>query len=315
MVETLILGAFDVAMCAGLLWLAWRLLSVDDLFTAIVLFICYGLFMALTWVRLKAPDIAMAEAAIGAGVTGVLLLAALGRIAPVSLDRMNASSKKNIVVATMATIVTACLTFMILDGPSAADIVKLQVSNAMVDSGVTNPVTAVLLNFRSYDTLLEVVVLLAAVIGVWSLGPSFPPSYGATDSMLSTVVRLLIPLMIVVAVYILWVGAYAPGGAFQAGAVLAAAGLLWLLIGQGNSVFTERKVMRFILVLGPLVFALSALLLLLVEGGLLKYPIATAGNWIFVIETAALISIAATLIVLFLGGRPSSNQDEVGGHE
>ncbi len=310
MVETLILGAFDVAMCAGLLWLAWRLLSVDDLFTAIVLFICYGLFMALTWVRLKAPDIAMAEAAIGAGVTGVLLLAALGRIAPVSLDRMNASSKKNIVVATMATIVTACLTFMILDGPSAADIVKLQVSNAMVDSGVTNPVTAVLLNFRSYDTLLEVVVLLAAVIGVWSLGPSFPPSYGATDSMLSTVVRLLIPLMIVVAVYILWVGAYAPGGAFQAGAVLAAAGLLWLLIGQGNSVFTERKVMRFILVLGPLVFALSALLLLLVEGGLLKYPIATAGNWIFVIETAALISIAATLIVLFLGGRPSSNQDE-----
>ena len=40
----------------------------------------------------------------------------------------------------------------------------------METSGVRNPVTAVLLNFRGYDTLLEMGVLLVALLGVWSLG-------------------------------------------------------------------------------------------------------------------------------------------------
>ena len=41
-------------------------------------------------------------------------------------------------------------------------------------SGVSNPVTAVLLNFRAYDTLLELAVLLAAVLGILALGPRDP---------------------------------------------------------------------------------------------------------------------------------------------
>jgi len=69
----------DGTLILALLWLAWRALSSPDLFTAIVLFIAFGLMMALAWVRLQAPDIALAEAAIGAGLTGALLLAALAR--------------------------------------------------------------------------------------------------------------------------------------------------------------------------------------------------------------------------------------------
>lgn len=70
---------FDGMLAIALLWLAWRALRSPDLFTAIVLFIAFGLMMALAWVRLQAPDIALAEAAIGAGLTGALLLAALAR--------------------------------------------------------------------------------------------------------------------------------------------------------------------------------------------------------------------------------------------
>ncbi|VAX05287.1 Na(+) H(+) antiporter subunit B [hydrothermal vent metagenome] len=69
--------AFDALLGFALLWLAWRTLASPDLFRAIVLFIAFGLLMALAWVRLDAPDIALAEAAIGAGLTGALLLAAL----------------------------------------------------------------------------------------------------------------------------------------------------------------------------------------------------------------------------------------------
>ena len=77
---TLLAWAFDSLLGLGLLWLAWRALACPDLFRAIVLFVAFGLLMALAWGRLDAPDIALAEAAIGAGLTGALLLAALARL-------------------------------------------------------------------------------------------------------------------------------------------------------------------------------------------------------------------------------------------
>ncbi|BEH15756.1 MULTISPECIES: Na(+)/H(+) antiporter subunit B [Marinobacter] len=61
----LVLALLSTAI--GVLWSA-------NLFRAVVMFIAFGLLMALAWVRLQAPDIALAEAAIGAGLTGVLLL-------------------------------------------------------------------------------------------------------------------------------------------------------------------------------------------------------------------------------------------------
>jgi energy-converting hydrogenase B subunit D len=71
---------FDGFLAASLLWLAWRLLTTPNLFRAVVLFIVFGLLMALTWARLNAPDVALAEAAVGAGITGALFLDALGRL-------------------------------------------------------------------------------------------------------------------------------------------------------------------------------------------------------------------------------------------
>lgn len=70
--------AFDLLLAAALLWSAWRSLSVARLDRAIVLFIAFGLLMALAWARLAAPDLGLAEAAIGAGLTGALLLDAHG---------------------------------------------------------------------------------------------------------------------------------------------------------------------------------------------------------------------------------------------
>jgi uncharacterized MnhB-related membrane protein len=70
--------AFDILLALALLWSAWRTLATPDLTRAVVMFIVFGLFMALAWARLSGPDIALAEAAIGAGLTGALLLDALG---------------------------------------------------------------------------------------------------------------------------------------------------------------------------------------------------------------------------------------------
>lgn len=69
---------FDLFLGGALIACAVAALASRELFRAIVMFIVFGLLMALAWVRLQAPDIALAEAAIGAGLTGVLLLDTLG---------------------------------------------------------------------------------------------------------------------------------------------------------------------------------------------------------------------------------------------
>ena len=71
---------FDLLIIAALVWSAARALTVADLFRGVVLFIVFGLLMALAWARLGAPDSALAEAAIGAGLTGALLLDAVGHL-------------------------------------------------------------------------------------------------------------------------------------------------------------------------------------------------------------------------------------------
>lgn len=76
----------DTLLVLVLLWLAWAALGGRDLFRGIVLFIAFGLVLSMSWARLGAPDVALAEAAIGAGIAGALLLATWGRL-PGTNDR------------------------------------------------------------------------------------------------------------------------------------------------------------------------------------------------------------------------------------
>jgi len=75
-----ILFLFDVILALTILWVAWLALSSPDLFRSIVFFISFGLLLSVVWVRLNAPDVALAEASIGAGLTGALLLTSLAKI-------------------------------------------------------------------------------------------------------------------------------------------------------------------------------------------------------------------------------------------
>lgn len=91
---TLLNWGFDIILGIGLVTLASWALFCSDLFKAVVLFIAFGLLMALLWVRLDAPDVALAEAAIGAGLTGALLMAALARLQNVSKKNNSDSSER-----------------------------------------------------------------------------------------------------------------------------------------------------------------------------------------------------------------------------
>ena len=167
-------------------------------------------------------------------------------------------------------------------------------------SGVTNPVTAVLLNFRALDTLLELAVLLAALLGIWSLGAAVP-GYRRAGPVYAGMVAWVVPLLILVAGYLLWIGAKAPGGAFQAGALLAAAGVILRLGGAAGAGLPGVVAQRWLAVAGIGVFALVGLGTLVVGRGFRNYPPAWAGWLILLIEVFATLTIATLLVAAYLG--------------
>ena len=200
------------------------------------------------------------------------------------------------------------LAYAVLSLPDQAVGLSGQVRANMETSGVSNPVTAVLLNFRGYDTLLEMGVLLVALLGVWSLGAAAARRRVDPEPVLSFLVGWLVPIMMLMAGYLLWVGAAAPGGAFQAGSVLAAAGILLLLSSQCPPVRLLGWPLRLVLVLGLVTFVAVGLILSFTSGMFLQYPPGLAGGLILFIEAAASLSIGVTLAALFLGGKPGPRQ-------
>ncbi|MDZ7595640.1 MAG: MnhB domain-containing protein [Thiobacillus sp.] len=205
-------------------------------------------------------------------------------------------------IALLCTGLALTLGWAMLALPEFAVRLPGQVTANLDDSGVAHPVTAVLLNFRGYDTLLEVAVLLLALLGVFALshhasGHAHPTA--PAHPVLQTLARLLAPLMVLVAGYLLWIGAYAPGGAFQAGAVLAAAGVLLRLAGLLPAWAQPERLLRGGLALGLLVF-LAVAVAGLPQGELLHYPPALASPLILLVETGLTLSIGLTLAGLYL---------------
>ena len=116
----------------------------------------------------------------------------------------------------------------------------------------------------------------------------------------------LVPVLVLTAGYLLWVGAHAPGGAFQAGATLAAAGVVLRLAGRPHIGLPHGITLRIVMAVGVGIFLLVGVGLLLLGRPFLGYPLAWAGTLILMIESAAMVAIAATLVLAFLGGRPQS---------
>ncbi|MDO9050547.1 MAG: DUF4040 domain-containing protein [Methylotenera sp.] len=294
---------FDTLLVATLLWSAWRSLATSDLVHAVVMFIVFGLLMSLAWARLGAPDIALAEAAIGAGLTGALLLDAL-RVSnqtaqPGSLAKIPALQRMAVLL--ISTVLAIGLIIAVLYAPLPSIQLPSMVEANMAQSGVTHTVTAVLLNFRGYDTLLEVAVLLLALLGMLAVAPARPVSVSHVpiDPVLATLARLLVPLMILTACYLLWAGDHRPGGAFQAAAVLAAAGVLLHLAGLLQAWIRPGQLLRLGLSAGFVLF-LSLAAILLTEGALLRYPPVWAGALILLIEAGLTLSLSLILAGLFL---------------
>src|SRR5262245_18009100 len=227
---TVALGV-DIGLALLVLGVAAWVIAVRETFAAVVGFVTYGLLLALVWVRLSAVDVALTEAAIGSGITGALLLTASARLRPAELSSMaeRLGGALRLAAALLSAAVAIGLGIIVFSLPEPAPTLVPEALASLPATGLSNPVTAVLLAYRAWDTLLEKVVLVLALLGVWALAPDLlwggrpgPRYHAQRDGPLALLARVLPPVGIVVAVYTLWVGADEPGGAFQSATILAA---------------------------------------------------------------------------------------------
>lgn len=313
--STASLLVLDGLLVTSLTGLAGASLTSEDKRRSVILFMAFGLVLAVAWARLLAPDVALAEAAIGAGLSGALLLVAVGEQSnhtshddSVRINERHASRVRATlqwVITILCAALAATVAWALVNALDSArnDTLVLAVSDNLAASGVSHPVTAILLNFRAYDTLLELAVLLTAVLGILALGTA-RPDYQRAGPVFDGLARWLVPVLILTAGYLLWVGAHAPGGAFQAGATLAAAAVVLRLAGKRSIGLPQAGTLRVILAAGVGMFLVVGLTLLVLGRPFLGYPPAWAGSLILLIESAAMLAIAATLVLAFLGGQP-----------
>lgn len=295
-------SSFDWLLAGVILLLALASVAARGRFPAVALYVSYGVLVAIAWVRLGAVDVALAEAAIGAGLTGVLLLGVVGRLT--AAEPIPFRLAPPLVAAGLAAALMLAIADISADpGEGLGALAVTQLDRA----GAENPVTAVLLSFRGWDTFLETVVLGIALVAIWALGRDVAwggrPSIRQRvrpDGVLATFGRFLPPLGLVIGIYLVWTGASAPGGAFQGGTVLAAVWLLAMMAALVEPPAIGSRAMRWALVIGPALFLMAGGLGI-AFGAFFAWPPGYEKPTVLAIEFALTLSIAVTLGMLVLG--------------
>ncbi|MGB8104547.1 MAG: MnhB domain-containing protein, partial [Pseudolabrys sp.] len=251
---------------------------------------------------------ALTETAIGGGVTGMLLLGAASRLRATKGSAVKAGFPARLAAGALCILVSIALGIAVYALPEVPPTLAPIAKENLASSGLGNPVAGVLFVYRALDTLLEKVVLLLALAGVWSLAQDHAwggmPGlrvYAKPNSILVFLAQVLPPIGIMVGIYMFWAGANRPGGAFQGATVLAA---MWLLVMMARlrEVPTINALwVRQLLVVGPAIFLLIGLLGFVFADSFLAYPPDHAKPLIVIAEAALTLSIGVTLALLVAG--------------
>tara|TARA_R100001143_G_scaffold18296_1_gene20044 strand:- start:182 stop:739 length:558 start_codon:yes stop_codon:yes gene_type:complete len=164
----------DIFLLVFLAIISIAVLRIRDLFTAVMLFGIYSLTSASLFMVLDAADVGFTEAAVGAGISTILMLATISMTGREEkpLKKKGTMLPLAIVVITGATLVYGIMDlppFGEPDNPVHTHVAPRYIEQSPQEIDVPNFVTAVLASYRGYDTLGEVVVIFTAGVGVMLL--------------------------------------------------------------------------------------------------------------------------------------------------
>ena len=312
---------FSFFLLTMLVITAIAIVRIRDLFAAVMLSGIFSLLLAANFFLMDAADVALTEAAVGAGISTVLFLSALAMTA----DKEKAPSSNRIIALIVVTTTMLAIIYATFDKPTYGDPDApihqhiapwyLETTRDVID--IPNVVTAVLGSFRAYDTLGEVFVVFTAGIGVLFLlsAPSGKPrqktdihSDGLRHYLVPRVVgRLLTPFILLFALYVQFHGDYGPGGGFQAGAIFAAAIILYSLL-EGEKRALEAIPQSWLIGMmagGALLYSAVGLAGILLGGNFLDYsvllddPVAGQHLGLLLIEAGVGITVTGVLLSIF----------------
>ncbi len=311
---------FGIFLLTLLLITAMAIVHTRNLFVAVMLMGIASLLIAANFFLLDAADVALTEAAVGAGVSTVLFL---GALALTSEREHSRSSRKTLsmIVVTAAALVVIYATFDkpqfgSPDAPTQTYVAPWYLEKTKEYIDIPNVVTAVLGSFRGYDTLGEVLVVFTAGIGVLFLlsgAPGNRPARSAVNVGLSrhliprVVGRLLIPFILLFGLYVQFHGEYGPGGGFQAGAIIAAAVILFALLeGEEKALrVLPRRLLLGMAAGGAVLYGAVGIAGMLLGGNFLDYsvladdPIKGQQLGILLIEAGVGITVTGVLLSIF----------------
>lgn len=236
------------------------------LLTSITIFMSYSLIMSIIWVLLESPDLAITEAAVGAGVSSILFFVTLKKIHAVEHE-LSAKKTRDLIemekhwemklfrraYRATAVIVGASIVIILLvtvsflpefgaaNNPSSNTVAERYITKGLEETGAVNVVSGMILDYRAFDTFGESCVLFIAATCVMILlrvdtTENMSALYEQNDRIyepkndviLQKVAKLLVPVIMMFGVYIILNGHLSPGGGFSGGAVIGAGLILYL---------------------------------------------------------------------------------------
>ncbi|MGW0824376.1 DUF4040 domain-containing protein [Streptomyces sp. NPDC002845] len=315
----------NVALLAILMATAVTITRLRALYEATMLAALFSLVTASLFVLLDAVDVAFTEAAVGVGISTVLILGVLA----LTRSREAVTPRRRRLPGAVAVLLTGgMLVYASLDLPEfgAADspvqrhpLTDVYLHQSQEDIGIPNTVTSVLASYRGLDTLGELVVVFTAGLAVLSLlGPLAGPErtrptadfHLADYRVIRVVSGALMPFILLFALYVLFHGDYGAGGGFQAGVIFASGFVLYgLVFGLDRAQrVVPRAALWFLVSLGLLLYIGLGVTTMLLGGSFLDYDVLAPGHpetgqhlGILVVETAIGITVASVMTTIFFG--------------
>jgi multicomponent Na+:H+ antiporter subunit B len=332
----------DITLLAFLAICAVAILRLRDLFAMAMMFGLFSLISAGLFTTMDAPDVAFTEAAVGAGISTILILATLGQTAR---REHAARTRLRLVPLAIVWVTGAVLIYGTWDLPAFGDlaapahnhVAPYYLQQSYNDIGIPNVVASILASYRGYDTLGEVIVVFAAVVGVMALlglrarPPGVvtgPPRPLDRHLVLKVIASFVMPVILLFGLYVQFHGEYSPGGGFQAGVIFAAAIILYALVYGLDKARTiiPPGVLGKLPAIGALIFGGTGLLTLLLGGNYLDYDVLRATQQkaqqtgIIMVEVGVGVTVASVMLLIYFtfaergrGKRATNGDDDEGG--
>ncbi len=281
----------------------------------------YSLLSAAFFVLMDAVDVAFTEAAVGAGISTLLMLSCMPLT---NRSERPAERSQSLLGLIVVSITGALLIYGTIDMPpfGAADtpvqqhVAPRYLQQSLDEIAIPNAVTSVLASYRGFDTFGETVVVFTAGIGVLALlgfrrskeqelQHKIPSMH--QHKILRIVSKLLIPPILLYALYVQFHGDFGPGGGFQAGVIFAAAIILYAMLfglSTARKVFKDSYI-QLLAAVGVLLYGSVGIVSMLSGKNFLDYnaladnPITGQHIGILLIELGVGITVASVMIIIF----------------